>query len=407
MDFHCDEITSNNISKKEIDIVLNRFPMFELPYETNLNNNQEKKNKNRYFASQQDAIVKQNKILENYDVSLAIPVGKKFYAWFTFYENTNVCYLFELDRKKNFSPTRIKKISSIPLNEPNNQFHSSLSLGTIVYGTICDKVDYEYKDSNILQEKIKWFIMEDIISYHNISMKSLKLCDRLCIIKQFLDNIHFCSINPQQSEIYLFRLPVIQKNQSICNHDAINIKNVLYSIHHIQFRCSNEIKPYMNVDISSYVKEQQLVMSKNHIIIENNNLVKPILSNARFLASFNKPQYKYKTVFIVKAEPQYDIYNLYAYGKNKQMIFYNIAYIPNYKTSVFMNNLFRNIKENKNLDYIEESDDEEDFQNVDEYKYVDVKKQLLIECAFHPKFKKWIPLRVVDPRTNVIHIQKL
>ena len=275
--------------------------------------------------------------------------------------------------------------------QPNNQFHSSLSLGTIVYGTICDKI-------NINNESMKWFVIEDIISYHNIPMKSLKLCDRLGFVKQFLDNIHFCGVD--ESEIYLFRLPIIHTDKY-----SINIKDALYSVHHIQFRCSNEIKPYMNVDLSTYVKEQHTLLTKKSIIVDNP--VKPSPITKRFTASFNKPQYKHKTVFIVKAEPQYDIYNLYAYGKNKQMVFYNIAYIPNYKTSVFMNSLFRNIKENRNLDYIEESDDEEDFQNMDEYKHVDVKKQILMECALHPKFKKWIPLRIVDPRTNVIHIQKL
>ena len=40
--------------------------------------------------------------------------------------------------------------------------------------------------------------------------------------------------------------------------------------------------------------------------------------------------------------------------------------IPDYKTSVFMNDLFRTIKENKNLDLLEESDDEEDDNDCDE-----------------------------------------
>ena len=35
-----------------------------------------------------------------------------------------------------------------------------------------------------------------------------------------------------------------------------------------------------------------------------------------------------------------------------------------------MNSLFRNIKENKNIDYIEESEDESDFENTSEDKYV-------------------------------------
>jgi hypothetical protein len=109
----------------------------------------------------------------------------------------------------------------------------------------------------------------------------------------------------------------------------------------------------------------------------------------------------------VTADIQYDIYHLFAYGKNKMPIYYNVAHIPNYKTSVFMNGLFRNIRENKNLDYIEESDDEDDFQNEDLDKYVDINKVLLIECIFSNNFKKWIPLKVVDKNSKVVHISQL
>jgi hypothetical protein len=73
-----------------------------------------------------------------------------------------------------------------------------------------------------------------------------------------------------------------------------------------------------------------------------------------------------------------------------------IAYIPNIKTSIFMNSIFRNIRENKNIDFIEESDDENDFENTSEDKFVDLKKVVIMECIFHNKFKKWIPIRIID-----------
>jgi hypothetical protein len=121
----------------------------------------------------------------------------------------------------------------------------------------------------------------------------------------------------------------------------------------------------------------------------------------------NKPQYRYPTVFQVTADIQYDIYHLFAYGKNNTPVYFDVAYIPNYKTSVFMNGLFRNIRENKNLDFIEESDDEDDFQNMNEDKYVDVEKVLFIEFVFNFKFKRWVPVKVVDNRSKIVHISKL
>jgi len=71
-----------------------------------------------------------------------------------------------------------------------------------------------------------------------------------------------------------------------------------------------------------------------------------------------------------------------------------------------MNSLFRNIRENRNLDYIEESEDEEEFENESDNKYVDLEKTLLMECTFHAKFKKWVPMRVVNNQ-KIIHIGKL
>jgi hypothetical protein len=123
--------------------------------------------------------------------------------------------------------------------------------------------------------------------------------------------------------------------------------------------------------------------------------------------AFHKPQYKMTTMFHVMADIQFDIYHLYAFGKNNTSVYYGVAGIPTIKTSVFMNGLFRNIKENQNIDYIEESDDEDDFENIDHTKYVDLNKKLVMECVFHNKFKKWVPVHVCPPNTRIVHISKL
>ena len=56
-----------------------------------------------------------------------------------------------------------------------------------------------------------------------------------------------------------------------------------------------------------------------------------------------------------------------------------------------MNSLFRKIKENKNLDLLEESDSEDEFENTSLEKYVDLNKSYIIECIYNKKLKKWIP----------------
>ena len=65
-----------------------------------------------------------------------------------------------------------------------------------------------------------------------------------------------------------------------------------------------------------------------------------------------------------------------------------------------MNKLFRNIKENYDLDKLEESDSEEEFQNINIDKYVYLEKSYIIDCEYNNKFKKWIPKNL--SKNNII-----
>ncbi len=71
-----------------------------------------------------------------------------------------------------------------------------------------------------------------------------------------------------------------------------------------------------------------------------------------------------------------------------------------------MNSLFRNIRENINIDYGEESEDEDDFQNVRPDKYVDLNKTYYMNCVYNAKFKKWVPVNVLNT-VNCVEIEKL
>ena len=91
--------------------------------------------------------------------------------------------------------------------------------------------------------------------------------------------------------------------------------------------------------------------------------------------------------FIIRPDAQNDIY--YVLRSADEPITANtmIAHIPNYKTSVMMNALFRNIKENRNLDALEESDDEE------EEALVYLNKCVQMSCIFNARFKRWQPVK--------------
>ena len=305
------------------------------------------------------------KVSPDYNMCVAIPLGTKCYAWITYYGSSgDACIILEINKNK-----KICKATWVPIR------YSDFCCGTLLYGTFGRGA----------------FIIEDICLYKGISTKTCLLSEKMGFIESFIRNF----VSDGSIQFYLAVCWGVQKADSYdCLYDIPKKYVENYPIHHIQYRCLNKVAPYMNI-----FPVKKGFTSK-----------KPDLANAiqeipfRFF-NFAKPQYKNTAVFRVMADIQFDIYRLYAYGKTP--VFYNVAYIPNYRTSVFMNGIFRNIKENANLDAIEESDDEEDFENIDPEKYVDLTKTVLMECQFYQKFKKWVPLRVVAGTQKVVHISLL
>ena len=332
--------------------LIERFPNFDNSYET----------------------VSQKGYSNDYNIALAIPSGKKNFIWFTYYENMDVCYLFDLNKdKKIVKSTRISKEDNNPLGK-----------GTILYGTTI--TDEETNNT--------YFIIEDIYYYKGIPLHKNTFYDKLFYIKDVLDILQDRPFDIQ------FNLPVLWNNDISTDIPTIIPSNIIntigYQTHHIQYRTINIIKPHINI-----VLNKKINSGNNSKTIEGKVYI------ARYTIDTFKPQYRQTTIFKVTADFQYDVYHLHAYGKNNSLVYYNIAYIPDYKTSVFMNGLFRTIRENKNLDYIEESDDEDDFQNINEDKYVDTNKVLSMECFFHKKFKRWVPVRVNNYNCKIIHISRL
>jgi len=112
-------------------------------------------------------------------------------------------------------------------------------------------------------------------------------------------------------------------------------------------------------------------------------------------------------VFIIKPDIQDDIYYLHAQGVNGKEEQCGIAHIADYETSVMMNKLFRIIKENDNLDALEESDDEEEFENEHPDKFVKLDCSIKMVCKYNYKFKRWIPMKVACENAVPISINEL
>lgn len=282
------------------------------------------------------------KVQHTSDIYITIPKGKKYFAWLTTYKSSPACILLELNKHKN-------SINSI--NIFNSSFNKLLSTGkgTIFYGTL-----FTIKKSQFFNiENVHYFKNQDVS--HLNQLKKINLISY--ILKNHINNSLYTSKN------IVFGLPIIETNRT----KLINIIQTLpYDIYCVQHRSLTNNYPFKNEKIRIEKK------------FYANLLVKPHLQN--------------------------DIYEVFS-QENQKLISQGLMFIPDYKTSVFMNKLFRTIKENYNLDTLEESDDEDEFENTSPDKFVDMDVSHVMNCIYSNKFKYWIPLDITkSPITKTSHI---
>lgn len=332
---------------------------------------------------------KKDLLLPNiYDYCVAIPYGKRAFAWFSFFTNKNVLCILELTRENKFGD-QIYFIEDI-------DFPPEFCLGTILSGTI-----YENDSSTSL---LRIFLVDDIHHYQGIAFQQRLFTEKVGFLINVLQNIG------QNSSILRFALPSIKQNTSI-DDDLFDMDSIPYPIRHIQYRSSTQILPHMNISIHKKPIWTPVASTTSNTM--SRIFLSAIADSSReWVLDINRPIYKKHCTFWVSADIAHDVYYLWCVKDNVSppaervaSVKYMNLLIPNYSTSVMMNNHFRTIHENRNLDAVEESDDEDDFENIQEDKYVDLDKKLIIKCIFNSKFKKWVPLEILsDTEENRIRI---
>ena len=324
------------------------------------------------------------------DFVLAIPEGKKCFVWLTNNNNRNICYILELKENKQIFDIKIV----------NCCFDSSLSYGTIFYGTL-----FNYLNNN-------FFTIEDIFFYKGINVSTHIWIKKLELFQKIMSNdIKQVSYN---SSFIVFGLPLINTNfDGLINE----IKNVKYKIKYIQFRNYNnknvsQYLDFLNGSNSINVNKTSQQLNEKY---ENKNVeYKPPtiavkITNSSFNSNPKNNNKRERTaIFQIKPDIQNDIYNLFCYDNDmNSLVYYNIACIPDFKTSVMMNKLFRNIKENNNLDLLEESDDEDEFENEKDDRFVYLDRVFNMLCSYNYKFKKWTPLKLADKNMKIISLENV
>jgi hypothetical protein len=268
------------------------------------------------------------------DIVLTIPKGKKYFAWFCKFKNKPTCVFLELDNYR-------KNIKSIFIANCCFNPEITINMGTILFGTI-----FTFK-------KVRCFNIENIFYFRNKNISNCNEEQKFKYIDDLMNN-YIRQTGYNKNDI-IFGLPIIEKKRE----NLINkIGNLPYDIYCIQHRSLYQTKHFLNEIITFKTKKKILI---HH--------------------------------FLVKAEVGEDIYSLYL-KDNGNLELYETALIPDFNTSFMMNGIFRNIKENLNLDALEESDDEEEFEDISIDKHVNLEKEIIMECVYKKVFKSWVPVKI-------------
>jgi hypothetical protein len=347
----------------------------------------------------------------NNNIFFMIPKGKKYFIWF----KNGECLFLELDNDKQVVNVTSKKTSRIFPND------------TILYGT-----HFYYRapinaNSNSVVNVQYYFTIENIHYYNGVNLDTTQTAFDKCktlhlafttatLEKNFQIDIGLPHIDTCIERISavkpFYQVYCIQKKKS-------NDKNNQYQKIHFDILSSQSIQKNDSQQLQQHQPQQQQQPQQHqpqqhqpqqqqtktlvntvstHTTIENNK--KYIEKSNDYDYNNNKNNNKKYKIFIVSADIQNDIYNLVDPDTVNDLSDYTIsnkliASIPDYKTSVFMNALFRNIKENRSLDALEESDDEDEFENTNIDKFVDLTKKIKMKCIFNYKFKKLKPIECV------------
>jgi len=339
------------------------------------------------------------------DVYVIIPRGKKYFVWFTHQNRKNICIFLEIGYQNKIMNMFYRHVS----------FDDVLSYGTIFYGTLFKTREGMRQDIN---DKNKWsseiFSVEDIFYYKGDDISHYTYLNKLHLIKNIFDTKLRYNMAFFNSGV-VFGLPVMTTDFTEAYDKAMNLPYYVYSIQYKYFDDKGSSQPFTefyhfnnnNNSVGTIRGSESQSQNQNQLSssrVSSNNTVYVNKYNDRPPSTTTNEHIKQKSVssdiykvFFIKPDLQNDIYYLYQISTtNFDVISKEIAHIPDYKTSVLMNTLFRNIKENSNLDSLEESDEEEEFENIQIDKFVDLNKIIKMRCIFNYKFKKWVPVSVVS-----------
>ena len=315
-----------------------------------------------------------------------IPKGPKALIWYTYWKEDHICLLIKLNERGNYSD--VQRFTSV--------FSDQLALGTIIYGTYFQHYNRNY------------FTCEQLYYYQGLNVCKKTPNERLqLLLGMFTNHVEQIAYTPtslivgmpilcetyeealaelDQQPYKTYGITGIRLKREPMRSEPMPMRSESMPMRSESMSMRSEPMPMRSEPMRSEsmpMRSESMPMRSEPMPMRSEPMRSDYIANHHPLST--------KAIFNVKASLAADNYQLYTADN----IFYETAMVPTYKCSVMMNALFRTIKENANLDLLEESDDEDEFENTQIDKFVDLEKTVRMECVYSKRFRKWQPVKII------------
>jgi hypothetical protein len=317
------------------------------------------------------------------DTFYVIPRGKKCMVWFTVYRNAPEVVFFDLDPRDH---SKVKFVSIRKVHPKCAAPSLFQGAGTVMYGTL------------FAHGARQLFGVENLHVYRNACVDHMSIRDKDALLHDIFANEWLGTVPPTRStaeDVVWFGVAVKYGTYAEALRAANTPSEIPYSVYAIQARYHTQTdnKYYQNCQNQGQVQSQgqgPTTQLQQH---------QQPQQQQQYRQYQQQPASK---VFLVSPEPQVDTYTLRCPAT--RAVEPEPAHIGDYKTSAMMNTIFRNVRENASLDAIEESDDEDAFQNsqirqMNGHIKADgstTPVDVAMVCTYNYKFKRWSPLKRVS-----------
>lgn len=398
------------LQSAESAALLAYFPRTRLSYEVNIHKKDETYNEQCFI----------------------IPKGRKCVAWATEWNRQKIIAIIEIAPPTNNGMQRGRQPSHQHQHRSDNPFQNfsqengwtpgQVSIydvcfnGSLSYGTVFSGTMFKTMKANTHQQ-IPCFCIQNVYWYKGNLVSTIRFTDYVKLCEQMFIERDIVQVSYTSSGL-IFGVPVMCNNED----EAVEIITTLpYQVYSIHFRSDNNVQDkspriHQKVMIGGGANVQYNRTSQNNVYALSVTppttrqaptvpVIVPVskMQRIHFIKPADEMLTNIQAVFIVRPNVQNDIYELFvktarptaSTSSQPSYVFHNFAHIPNYKSSVMMNALFRKIKENARLDTMEESDDDDEFENTEQDKFVSLKTEYKMVCRLNKKFCRWVPISIV------------